>query len=334
MKLSVILVNYRGWTKLRLCLDSLRCLMEAPFTWEVTIVDNQSADGQLQVFVKDFPEFRFAENAGNFGFANGCNKGARESHGEFLFFLNPDTMVTLGTLEHLLQNLEAEPGIAILTCCQVNDQGKDTRPYGYFLRPSTLTSILRSVYRVVHKPFPSGTLKSGATAMFPEWVSGSAVMISRERFEKLNGWSEDFWMYFEDADLCKRAGKQGGHVALLTDVQIIHNHGGASRVNELVKALTKSEVLISKHVYVQKHFRGFQRFISQLFLVLNNLLLGPFFLAITGIVFFFVPALSGCTKLYANILSYYAGAIRNKTWISPRSVNYCGRHPGNAHKAL
>lgn len=321
MKVSIVIVNFRGWKRLRLCLESLHCLKQATFTWEVVIVDNQSNDGQLTSFINDFPEYSFIENTGNHGFANGCNVGAAHATGEFIFFLNPDTLANLDAFEQLLDGAVKNPEITILTCRQLNDKGKDTKPYGLFLRPATVTSLFRSIYRLTQHHLPKFQLKSGEWALSPEWVSGSAIFIKRTDFIKLGGWSEDYWMYFEDADLCKRVRGMGGNVALITNVQIIHNHGGSSRINTKVKALTKSEVLISKHVYISKHFSGMKQFLLQLYLVFNNLLVGHLIFAIIGLLFFFNRSLHVYTKVYRNIIRYYAGVVMHKTWISPRSVN-------------
>ena len=322
MKLSIIIVNYRGWKRLRPCLESLRRLKDALFSWEVIVVDNCSSDNQLPVFLNEFPEFYFIENSGNFGFSNGCNVGARKATGEYLLFLNPDTLITEDAIRDLLREGEKHPEFTILSCNQVNDKGKDTRPFGFFLRPSTLTSFLRSLRRLAYKDLKPTTLRSGAHAIFPEWVSGSIVLINRKDFERLGGWCEDYWMYYEDADLCKRVHESGGKVALIQSIQIIHNHGGASRINLEVKALTKSEVIISRHVFIHKHFHGIKRLLMQSYLVINNLFLGQLFVALLGMIFFFKPSLRVYTRLYINILKYYAGAVVNKTWLSRRSVNF------------
>ncbi len=322
MTLSIVLVNYRGWKQLRPCLESLRFLKQASFQWEVIIVDNQSDDGQLLTFIEEFPEFTFVENTGNHGFANGCNTGARQTSGKFILFLNPDTQIQLNALVHLLKIAEEHPEFTILSCRQVNDQGEDTKPYGYFPRLATLTSFTRVFYRLLHKPLAVQTLSSGYTALFPEWVSGSLILISRKKFNSLKGWDEDFWMYYEDADLCKRVRNSGGEIGLLNDVEIIHNHGGASRVNPYVKALTKTEVMISKHVYLHKHFHGFKRSYLQFILVFNNLLFIPLITALAGWLFWFKPSLYVYAKRYSNLLGYYIGVFTHKTWISPRSVNF------------
>lgn len=321
MKLSVIIVNHRGWKRLRLCLESLRSLQDAPFSWEVIVVDNCSGGDQLRAFADDFPEFYFVENTGNNGFSNGCNFGAKRSSGDYLLFLNPDTYVKPGSIQRMMDVAEVHPELAILSCDQVTDSGKDDRPYGLFLRPSTLTSFLRSIYKLTHRPLAVTTLGSGTSVIFPDWVSGSVMLMHRNWYNSL-GWNEDFWMYYEDMDICKRAREQGASIALVRNIQIIHNHGGASRINSQVKALTKSEVIISRHVYIHKHFRGLQRLFMQSYLVINNLLFGQMIFAIFGLLFFFRPSMAIYPRLYVKIVRYYASALVNKTWMSQRSVNY------------
>jgi GT2 family glycosyltransferase len=322
MKVSIVIVNFKSWNKLRICLESLKLLRGTFSGWEVIVVDNQSDDGQLTLFINNFPEFSFVENAGNYGFSNGCNLGARQSSGEYILFLNPDTKIALEPLKRLLQTAEEHPEFTVLSCGQVNDSGKDTRPYGLFISPNTLTSFMRSIHTLLHGDFATTVLRSGDEVIFPEWVSGSVVLMSRKNFDLLSGWCEDFWMYYEDADLCKRVWVSGGQVALVKTIQFIHNHGGASRLNLEVKALTKCEVITSRHLYIHKHFNGPERFLMQSYLVANNLLFGQLVFAILGLVLFFIPALKAFPKLYVKMLRYYAGVASTGVWISPRSVKF------------
>ncbi|MBX2962816.1 MAG: glycosyltransferase family 2 protein [Cyclobacteriaceae bacterium] len=322
MDLSIVIVNFRGWKRLRLCLDSLQCLSASSFSWEVVVVDNRSDDGQLTSFQNDFPGFRFIENSGNNGFANGCNVGAASSSGEFVFFLNPDTVINLNAVERLLAEARKSHGVTILTCAQLANNGKDTKPYGLFLRPATITSLFRAFYRLAHNYPPQILLESGEKALSPEWVSGSAIFIKRADFNLIGGWCEDYWMYYEDADLCKRARSIGGQIVLLNDFSILHNHGGASRINIITKALTKSEVLISRHVYVNKHFSGITSMLIQTYLVLDNLLISHLLPVLAGILLFFIPSFQAYLRLYRNILQYYIHSISNRTWLSPRSITF------------
>lgn len=146
-------------------------------------------------------------------------------------------------------------------------------------------------------------------------------MISKESYSNIGGWDEDFWMYFEDVDLCKRARMAGGDIILLKDVTVEHNHGGSSRVNRKITTLTKNEVNISRHVYLAKYERGFKGIFMQSFLVLNNLITG-FVPAILGMLIFFSRSLNITSMTYFSILKYYINALFHMTWLSPRSVRY------------
>ena len=106
IKLSVITVNYRGWVPLERCLNSLLSIKSENFSLEVIIVDNFSNDGKLDEFAQKFPKFKFIKSEGNYGFAYGNNLGARHATGDFLLFLNPDTIVEKDVVETLINFLE------------------------------------------------------------------------------------------------------------------------------------------------------------------------------------------------------------------------------------
>ena len=102
IKLSIITVNYRAWIPLERCLNSLMSLQTENFNLEVIIVDNFSNDGRLEEFIEKFPSFNFIKNSGNYGFSNGNNLGAKYATGDFLMFLNSDTIVTQEPIESML----------------------------------------------------------------------------------------------------------------------------------------------------------------------------------------------------------------------------------------
>ena len=322
MKLSIVIVNYRGWKRLRQCLESIKAIGVVEFLYEVIVVDNQSNDNQLDSFRLDFKEYIFIENTANNGFANGCNVGASHSTGNFILFLNPDTVVNIEAIEALLETAESYPEIYVLTCQQLNKKGTSTKPYGYFPKLSTLTGLLRAIYRRMHNPFPVIILKNDLKAIFPDWVSGSVILIEKSKFEEVGKWNEDYWMYFEDVDLCKRIRNLGKEIALLDDVSIEHNHGGASRINTETKSLTKTETLISKHVYISNHFDGRLEFVLHACMIVENVSLSIVTFLSSLITLFSVSKIRLYQKIYGNIMQYYLNALKNNTWLSVRSKKY------------
>lgn len=318
--LSIIIVNYRGWDRLHKCLESLRNVNDARFLFEVIIVDNQSNDGRLAEFVTLFPEFDFISNSGNNGFANGCNLGASRSLGLHLLFLNPDTTVNGDALYDMLEEIRVRPENSIVTCSQVKEDGSYDRPYGKFLTINSLTGWQRAISQFFSGKIED-TISQTRHYIYPDWVSGSVLMIRRDSFFRLGKWDDDFWMYFEDVDLCRRAVEKDGEIVKLKSAVICHIHGGSSRINREITVTTKTEVHISRHIYISKHENVGNAFLMHLILILNNMVFG-FIPAVVGIPLFFFRPLSIYTLTYFRLMDYYMNVFPSGTWLSERSVKY------------
>ena len=319
-ELSIIIVNYRVWKRLSDCLDSLNVIEDQRFSFEVIIVDNNSDDGKLEKFRLSYPKFNFLSNSGNNGFANGCNLGAGSTNGELLLFLNPDTVVSADAIFGMIDEARFRQEFSIISCRQVKENGSEDRPYGRFLTPVNLTGWLRALARIFfgqnEKMFPQNN-----KFIYPDWISGSVVMLKRTSYNAIGGWDDDFWMYFEDVDLCRRAFLKNGEIVLLKTVSVEHNHGGSSRINKHVTALTKTEVNISRHIYISKHEKGWRKYYMHTFLILNNILLG-FIPALAGTLLFFNSSLNITARIYFQLVAYYVNVLKTGTWLSKRSVNY------------
>jgi len=315
--LSIIIVSYRGRKRLTMCLEALHKFTGVNFTTEIIIIDNRSDDDEINNIKERFSDFRFVLNNINGGFANGCNLGAGYAKGEFLLFLNPDTVASESEIEKLLLTAKQNSDYTILSCRQINERGKECISSGPFPQFYNLTGFQRALFGR-RKPH---TASLRPEVSFPDWISGSVVMINREIFNRLKGFDEDFWMYYEDVDLCRRAERTGGKIVFCTNITVEHNHGGSSRISFRTTSLTKTEVNISRHVYINKHKTGIERLLIHIFLVVNNIIsLG--LLAILGILFFFVPRMFARTLIFIRLTGYYIGSIFRLTWVSPRSVKY------------
>ena len=318
--ISVIIVNYKGGERLNRCLESLQMIDDNRFTFEVIVVDNQSNDGSMSKLPLQFPQFIFLSNSGNHGFSNGCNLGASVSNGNYLLFLNPDTSVTADALNNILEEVRVRPEFSILSCSQVRENGSKERPYGKFLNIFNLTGWQRSVQQIffgrIENSFPQTK-----NYIYPDWVSGSVVMISKKSFYSLGKWDDDYWMYFEDVDLCRRARQHNGEIVKLRSTAIVHAHGGSSRANIEVTAITKTEVHISRHLYISKHEHSGKAFWMHTLLILDNMVLGSVS-ALLGMLFFPVRKIHVYSNIYVKLAEYYLQALKSGEWISVRSVNY------------
>jgi GT2 family glycosyltransferase len=309
-ELSVIIVNYRSWTCLETCLQSLTPLADK---YEILVVDNASNDGYLHHFVAKYPAIQFIESSVNLGFGGGNRLGVCHSAGDYFLFLNPDTIASEAAIDAMVKFLKTQNTYGIVSCRQHNNLGKH-----YLLFPNVLRlfGIIKSIEsRTAGARF---RIRKSDSYEFivPDWVSGSVLMISRENYQSIGGWNPKFWLYYEDPDLCKRFADLGGKVALLTHVAIQHKHGGATRKDWETAALTKTEVTISRHVYIAEHFSGIGKMLSQSAMVLNYLIFGSLG-ALIGTLCFFVPELKLHRRIWLRRLRYYAGALKKHSWLSP-----------------
>ena len=251
ISLSIIIVNYRCWDRLAKCLNSIA---EQEMTaMEVIVVDNFSNDGRDDAFVAQYPWVKFIMQDINGGFSQGCNRGMKASNGEWLLFLNPDTILQRDNLKSLLTKATALPDWKLIGIRQLNDKGRDTHPHGIFLKWWNVWAPVRSLERWVKGAQCSKHYLSSAPVTYPDWLSGSFVLIRKNDMEKLGGWDERFWMYCEDMDLSKRAAELGWKRVMYNEISCIHSHGGSSRINPETKAITKTEVMISTVSYLKKY---------------------------------------------------------------------------------
>lgn len=315
--ISIIIVNYKSWQHLDNCLNAIHQIKSSNFFLEIIVVDNSLDNKRVEEFKSKYPSYNFYLNSGNNGFANGCNFGAQKATGNYLLFLNPDTKITEEPILKMFKQVSTKPNLGAVSCLQKNNNGTFEKSIRFFPKLITLFGLFRAIF----KDSLNKSVKRETDIIYPDWISGAVVFISKTWFDKVNGWNEDYWMYFEDVDLSKRIRNLNGEVAVLTNTQIIHNHGGSSRINLKTASITKLEVLISKHVYIANNFKGFNHFLLQTLLVVNTII-SKFILGLLGFFLFFVPKLKLQFILLKKVIKYYFSAVKNKTWLGERSQNF------------
>ena len=319
--LSIIIVSYKGYKRLKQCLDSLAAFNGESLKIEVVVVNNFPNDREFKILLDNYPSFQTVENSINGGYGNGCNLGAMVSNGVFFLILNPDTVVTEAAIVELVNVLKLYPELTAVSCRQVNESGKDSIAWGPFPDCNNLTGIMRIILSSGYKSQMKHKEGFPPEMFFPDWISGSMILIRKNDYERLKGFDEDFWMYFEDVDLCRRIRNSGGEIAFCTNITIEHNHGQSSRMNTETASITKSEVFKSQHLYISKHMSGLKKMFTQSFLVNNNVI-SLILIAVIGMIFFFVPNLFMRVYILINLIAYYYRCMINGSWISIRSIRY------------
>ena len=267
---SIIIVNYRSWEKLNKCLNSI--FKQKLLPSNTIVVDNYSNDGEFSIFKKKFKSVNWIENKENIGFSKACNIGYELVKSKWVLFLNPDTFFPEECFSTLIPYCDSNKSFHLITIKQLNQNLKNTFPFGIFPNIFNLFPLVRLVERNTLKYKQSKFNLSKVKIGYPDWISGSFVLIRKIHFEKLNKWDEDYWMYCEDIDLSKKASKNNLKRVLLNSWYCIHTHGGSSRIDLLTKIKSKTEVIISKNKYIIKNFSKEYKLISSLIFLSNNII--------------------------------------------------------------
>ena len=242
--------------------------MPLPEDYEVVVVDNDSDDGRWAGFQQRYPSVVPVMNPGNPGFGDACNAGAAAGRAPQLLFLNPDTVAATTEIEKL-RAAHTVGGTGISAPTLRDERGRLQRTHGPFPRLTTAFGWSRALRRLLAL---DNSTENSHRCRQVEWVTGAALMIDRGAFDRLGGFDRSYWMYYEDVDLCRRAHDLGIPVRYCACAEIVHAHGGASRRDQQTGLTTRTEVVVSRHLYIQKHCRGINRLLMHLFTVISRLL--------------------------------------------------------------
>ncbi len=232
MLLSIITLNYKKPDLTLVCLESLNAQFDQELKdaeIEVIVVDNDSQDDsveKLQNAIKkaDYKNVRLIANNENGGFAKGNNAGAKSAKGDFLLFLNNDTVVKDRGLLEMAKYLQEHQDVTILGGQLRNADGSLQASTGKFYTLFNAFLLLLGMQKF-------GLLDKSPDEIGPvDWVKGGLFMIRKDTFETLKGFDEKIFMYTEDMELCYRAKQMGKQIQFYPNVKVIHaEHGSANR---------------------------------------------------------------------------------------------------------
>jgi N-acetylglucosaminyl-diphospho-decaprenol L-rhamnosyltransferase len=260
--ISVVIVNYRSYAELDACLASLACHPASDV--EVIVVDHASSDAELTRIRASYPSFIAAPTPDNRGFSAGVNAGARLATGRHLLILNPDTQVMPGALEAMVGYLDAHPETAVVGARVENRGGTVQRSARRF--PTMLTGLAgrSSLFTRLWpgNPLSRRDVLADAHTTAPvevDWVAGSCMAVRSEAFEQVGGMDERYFLYWEDADLCKRLREAGWRTVYLPSAVIVH---GVGRSRRHARSLSVRAFHRSAYRYFARHRAGRFRAVS------------------------------------------------------------------------
>jgi N-acetylglucosaminyl-diphospho-decaprenol L-rhamnosyltransferase len=226
--LDVVIVSWRCEDLLRRCLASLHEHPAAVPT-HVHVVDNASGDGTAEMVAAEFPEVELTVNPENLGFSAANNIALRRSDGEYVLVLNPDTRLTEGALDALLEVLAARPAVGICgPRLELADGSFDHASRRSFPTPLSALGHFSGIGRRLGSG-PLAAYRAPDVERGPvDAVNGAFMLIRRAALDDVGLFDEGYWMYMEDLDLCYRFKQAGWEIWFEPEVTVIHEKAGTS----------------------------------------------------------------------------------------------------------
>ena len=254
IKVSIIIVNYKVKKELFACIESI--IQGKPTTpHEIIVVDNDERKTIYADLSKKFPKIKYVPNE-NKGYGAGNNLGATYAKGQYLFILNPDTKLEKNCIDLLTTYLERHKDVGIVAPVLYDRNNKPPLQGAHELTP------LRAIFTFsfLNKIFPKNPITKEywvdqkwdkKSAQEVGSVPGAAFMIRKEIFEKVDGFDEGFFLYFEEHDLCKRVVKVGWKLVMCPQAKVFHVLGGSTKQS---KRSIQNIFVQSRFYYFRKHF--------------------------------------------------------------------------------
>ena len=251
---SVIIIAYNSCDFIPACLKSVRDACEG-IDAQVIVLDNGSESPILPEIKAFFPEVEWLESKENLGFGKGCNLAEKKATKPYLFFINPDTVVSRDSFSKVLDFMEEHPDAGTVGCRILNEDGS----LQWACRRSFPT-IVSAVSKTIGLAalFPKNKTLASYNMSYADpnemievdAISGSFFCIRRDVYEKLNGFDEDFFMYGEDLDLCFRTKEMGLHNYYTPVTNILHFKGQSCRTRRWGSYVDFYKAML---IFVKKH---------------------------------------------------------------------------------
>lgn len=263
IELSIIFVNWNGGELLRRAVESL---VEHPpsVEYEVIVIDNASTDESLSILLAspaanalaERGRLRIIENTENRGFGTANNQGFALTSAPLVLLLNPDTEVTTGSIDRLIQTVQSNPRIAAAGPRILNVDG--SLQFSVWRNPPAPWEILLSnlkLYLLLPRKLRGELLLGGHWDHNREravpMLSGAAMLVRRTVIDEIGGFDERFHMYGEDNEWCLRI-TRGGWLMMFQPEAVVVHHGAQSSLKRWTN-LEKLRVQLEANYFFQQH---------------------------------------------------------------------------------
>lgn len=264
MDVSVIIVNYNTLELTRNCINSI-VEQTDDVGYEIILVDNASSDGSREFFEHD-SRLTFIGSDINLGFGKANNLGYEYARGEFVFFLNSDTILLNNAIKYFYRAMTCQKSdVACMGGVLLSAGGDVIHSYADFISIKNLLSTLAGIYKL---PF-CGSTNSAHANNYPlevEYITGADLFVRREVIEKQGLFDPDFFMYFEETQMQWRYAKAGYRMMIIPEPQIVHLEGAScAGVAEKRGSVSKDRMYFnSMLLFCKKRYGRFHYYLSRM----------------------------------------------------------------------
>lgn len=246
-RIAIILVNWNGYEDTIRCIESIKACNDK--NSNIIVVDNCSTNNSVQIIQQTFPDIDLIPHANNAGFGGGNNIGVRRANdlgAECIWLLNNDAMLLPDSIASARDFLENNPGADIIgTSVYEMDKESDIQSYGCGIVNFNIGKAYLISDREKIKDL--------------DYITGTSMIMRMEVYDRMLGFDEDYFLYWEDTDFSYRAKDLGYKLGVAENVKILHKRSASSGVKTIFadKSFTESSIrFFRKHSHDRKYKRG------------------------------------------------------------------------------
>lgn len=222
---SIILLHYRDREALFFCLESIYA-SRPKVGFEILVVDNDERQKIKKELFQSFPQVVYKKSPSNIGYSAGNNLGVSLARGKYVFILNPDTKLFDGTIDTLFDFMEKHKKAAVVGPKLVDGRGRPFFQLGF-----KELDLIRGVFVLsfLNKIWPKNPVSDSYwPKVYPskpkcvEALPGSALFIRKKYFDEIGGFDENFFLFFEESDLCRRFRIAGYELYIVSEACVFH----------------------------------------------------------------------------------------------------------------
>ena len=267
--LSIIIVSFNTRELTSECIQSIIDNVKK-INFEIIVVDNDSKDDSVAYLKQYFPQVLLISSTQNLGFSKANNLGVKAAKGRYVLFLNSDTVVYPGAIEHMVEFMDLTKDAGAATCFLKMPNGKlDDAAHRGFPTPWRALCQFSGLGRIFTKSMTFNGYHLGFCNLDKvhriEALAGAFMLVRREAGEEVGWWDEDYFFYGEDIDFCYMLIQKGWKIYFDPRVTVLHYKGASGGIKKISAKVTTADMETRRRVtiarfnamkiFYRKHYR-------------------------------------------------------------------------------